>query len=329
MMRATATACANIALVKYWGKAPGELNIPLNDSVSMTLSAATTTTTVWWDASLSQDEIYFDGERIIDRRAARVSRFLDRIRARWYRMPARVHTVNGFPAGTGMASSASGFAALCVAGIAAFDEGLPPLTELSRLARQGSGSACRSLFPGFAEWVAGDSDESSVARPLLPPEHWDLRDIIAVVTDEEKEISSSDGHRLAVAHPFMPARQAQLPARIAAVKGALVRRDFATLAALVEHEALEMHAIMLSSVPQAIYFAPDTIRILREVRRWRDDDGIPVCFTLDAGPNVHVLCEADHSLDVRTRLARLVPHAALVENRPGPGVRIHGDHVCP
>lgn len=329
MMRATATACSNIALIKYWGKRPGSANLPLNDSVSMTLSAATTTTTVHWDASLSQDEIYFDGERLLDHRATRISRFLDRLRERWYRMPARVHTMNSFPSGTGMASSASGFAALTVAGIAAFDEGLPPEVELSRLARAGSGSACRSLFPGYVEWVAGHDDESSLARPLLPPEHWDLRDIVVVLSAEEKEVSSSDGHKLAAIHPFMDARQQQLPARTLALKGALVRRDFETLATLVEHEALEMHAIMLSSQPAAIYFEPATIRVIKEVRRWRDDDCLPVCFTLDAGPNVHVICDASVAMEVRSRLATLVPTASLVECRPGPGVRVHGDHLCP
>ncbi len=327
MMRGTATAGSNIALLKYWGKRDGMENIPLNSSLSMTLSAATTTTTVCWDRSLSQDEVFLDGERLLDLRGRRVSRFLDRIRAQYYRQHARVVTMNSFPAGTGMASSASGFAALAGAALAAFDEGLPDSQELSRWARRGSGSGCRSVFGGFVEWVGGDDDESSFARPFLPREHWDLHDVVVIVSREEKEISSSDGHRIATFHPFMSARQALLPGRLVALQGALVARDFATLAALVEQEALEMHGIMLSGVPAAIYFQPTTITLLHAIRSWRQDEGVPVCFTLDAGPNVHVLCPGDLVSEVCRRLQEICPGASLVDNSPGPGLRVHGDHL--
>ncbi len=326
-MRGTASACSNIALIKYWGKADPADNIPLNGSVSMTLSDAITTTTVVWDPSLSQDEIYLDGERILDHRGLRISRFLDRIRADWYRMHARVASMNSFPAGTGIASSASGFAALATAAFAAFGEGLPEQTELTRWARRGSGSGCRSIHGGFVEWIGGTDDASSFSRQLCPADHWDLRDLVVLVSSAPKAISSSEGHRIAGRHPFMAARQAELPLCMLATKGAIASRDFGTLGAIVEHEALEVQGIMMSGQPCALYMQPATLALLHAVRSWREDDGLPVYFTLDAGPNVHILCEGRDAPAVRERIEALVPGLAILENRPGSPVRVHDAHL--
>ncbi len=326
-LRASASACSNIALIKYWGKRDFEWNIPLNDSVSMTLSEAVTTTTVEWDPELKQDEIYLGGERVLDQRGLRVSRYLDRIREQYYRMHARVASVNSFPAGTGIASSASGFAALGLAAIAALGEGLPDEVEMTRWARRGSGSACRSIQAGFVEWVGGDDDASSVSRQLASPDHWDLRDFVVVLSRAPKAISSSEGHRIAARHPFMAARQEHLAARMLAVKGALANRDMATLGALVEHEAMEVQAIMMSGEPSALYLQGETIRLIHALRSWREDEGLPVWFTLDAGPNLHVLCEGSHALAVRRKLEAAAPRAELLENRPGPAATVHDDHL--
>lgn len=326
-MRGTASACSNIALVKYWGKKDFTDNIPLNDSVSMTLSDAITTTTVVWDPTLSQDEIYLDGERILDGRGLRISRYLDRIRSDWYRMHARVASMNSFPAGTGIASSASGFAALATAAFAAFGEEGPDETEMTRWARRGSGSACRSIHGGFVEWLGGDDDASSWAHQLCSADHWDLRDLVVLVSRAPKAISSSEGHKIATRHPFMAARQEELPARMLAVKGAIATRDFATLGALVEHEALEVQGIMMSGQPSALYMQPGTMQLLHAIRSWRDDDGLPVYFTLDAGPNVHVLCEGKDAAAVRERIERLVPDLPILENRAGPPAHVHDAHL--
>ena len=327
VMRASASACSNIALIKYWGKADFDWNIPLNDSVSMSLSEAITTTTVEWDPALKQDEVYLGGERVLDHRGLRVSRYLDRIRADYYRLFARVVSVNSFPAGTGIASSASAFAALSTAAIAAYGEGLPDAIEMTRWARRGSGSACRSIQAGFVEWVAGTDDASSSSRQLASPEHWDLRDFVVVLSRAPKAISSTEGHRIASRHPFMAARQEQLPARMLALKGALARRDMATLGAIVEHEAMEVQAIMMSGEPSALYLQGETVRLIHALRSWREDEGLPVWFTLDAGPNLHVLCEGSHALAVRRKLEAAAPRAELLENRPGPGATVHDDHL--
>jgi len=326
-MRATATACSNIAFIKYWGKRDFVLNLPLNDSISMNLSAAVTTTTVEWDSSLSQDEIYLEGERILDGRGVRISRYLDRIRKDWYRMHARVVSVNSFPAGTGIASSASGFAALASAALGAFGEELPDETEMTRWARRGSGSACRSIQGGFVEWTAGTDDEGSVAQQFCPADHWDLTDLVVLVSRTPKVISSSEGHRIASSHPFMAARQELLPSRILALKGALAQRDFATFGEIVELEAMEVQAIMMSGQPPALYLQPATVALIHGVRAWREEDAIPVYFTLDAGPNMHVLCESKDAPEVRRRIEKLVPRAEILENRPGPPVRLHDEHL--
>jgi len=326
-MRASATACSNIAFIKYWGKRDFDWNLPLNDSISMNLSAAVTTTTVEWDPALRQDEIYLEGERVLDDRGLRVSRYLDRIRADWYRMYARVASVNSFPAGTGIASSASGFAALASAALGAFGEDLPSEVEMTRWARRGSGSACRSIQGGFVEWTAGDDDESSFSQQFCPPDHWDLTDLVVLVSRSPKAISSSQGHRIASGHPFMAERQKLLPARILALKGALAQRDFQVFGEIVEHEAMEVQGIMLSGEPSALYLQPGTVSLLHAVRSWREEDGLPVYFTLDAGPNVHILCESKDAPELRRRIDKLAPRAEILENRAGPGARLHDDHL--
>ena len=325
--RASATACSNIAFIKYWGKRDFDWNVPLNDSISMNLSAAVTTTTVEWDPDLAQDEIYLEGERVLDERGLRISRYLDRIRADWYRMGARVASVNSFPAGTGIASSASGFAALASAAIAAFHEPLPDEIEMTRWARRGSGSACRSIQAGFVEWTAGDDDEGSFSQQFCPPEHWDLTDMVVLVSRKPKTISSSQGHRIAVSHPFMQERQELLPSRILALKGALAQREFETFGEIVEHEAMEVQAIMMSGQPPALYMQPNTVALIHAVRSWREDDGLPVYFTLDAGPNMHILCESRHAPELRRRINKLVPRADILENRAGQGTKVHDDHL--
>jgi len=325
-LRATARAGSNVAFLKYWGWRDERLHLPLNDSISMTLTDAVTLTTVAYDPDLRTDEVYIDGERVLDHRATRVSRHLDRIRRHYYSMYARVVSLNTFPQGTGMGSSASGFAALTAAAIGAFGEGLPDERELSIRARRACGSACRSVFGGFVHWNAGQGDDSSFAETVFEPQWWDLRDVSVVVSEEPKEIPNRRGHRLAATHPFMPARQRAMPGRAAAMTAAIAQRDFDTLGSLIEQEALEVQAVMLSSTPPCLYFTPATVEILRAVPRWREDR-IGVYVTLDAGPNPHLICEAHHERDVVERVESLLGDATVVCSRPGPGVTMIDDHL--
>ncbi len=324
--RATARAGANIALLKYWGQADPRLNLPLNDSLSMTLTEACTITTVAYDEDLGDDEIYLDGERVLDHRARRVRRHMDHIRTHYYRVHARISTLNSMPAGTGLASSASGFAALTAAAIAAFGEGLPDPEEISAWARRASGSACRSVPGGFVRWRAGAGDEDSFATTVFEPDWWDLRDLCVVLSAATKEIPNHQGHAIAAAHPFMGARQAQLPGRMAAVTAAIAARDLETLGPLVEQESLEVQALMASAAPAVWYMTPQTLAFVHAVRRWRED-GLAAYLTLDAGPNPHILCEGADEAAVLQRIEALAPGVNVLRNRPGPGVTLVNDHL--
>lgn len=331
MSVATAQACANLAFVKYWGKRVATRNLPLNNSISMTLGGARTTTTVRFSTEYDRDEILQSGEPAAASFAARVSAHLDRIRRlAGVTTSARVETHNNFPSGTGFASSASGFAALTLAAAQACGLQLVE-RELSVLARQGSGSACRSIPAGFVEWHTGWDSESSFATQLAPVQHWDLVDVAVLVTQRAKDVSSSAGHLLATHSPFWRARHETLPLRLESVREALLGRDFHRFGREIEAEALEMHAIMLTSAHERadgwqsgiFYWTPDTLRLLCAVQEWRRA-GLPVYFTLDAGPTVHLLCQEAGTEELLAAVKALPGSDAwqTVLSRPGPGAHL-------
>ena len=331
MSRATARACANLAFVKYWGKRDASLNLPMNSSISMTLDAAHTTTRVEFETGPGSDEIWLSEKLAPAAFARRISAQLDRIRAlAGSSAAARVNTHNNFPAGTGFASSASGFAALTCAATSALGLQLTR-RQLSVLARQGSGSACRSICAGFAEWHAGRDSDSSFAVQLADARHWNLVDLAVLVTDEEKSVRSSEGHQLATNSPFWQTRRQTISSRLAEIRLALLKRDFHRFGRQVEAEALEMHAIMQTSAHEKggswmsgiFYMAPDTLRLINAVQRWRQD-GMDVYFTLDAGPTMHLLCLEDQVEDVLQAVNSLKGSQGwrTIACRPGPGARL-------
>ena len=188
MKKSTAKAGSNIAFVKYWGNANDELRIPMNGSISMTLDAAQTITTVEFSADLDRDILVLNEEDAGEKATARASKHLDHLRElAGTDLRARIVSRNTFPTGAGIASSASGFACLTMAAAGALGLELDT-PELSRIARLGSGSASRSIDGGFVEWIPGDSHESSYAVELAPADHWDLVDIIAIVSQDEKDV---------------------------------------------------------------------------------------------------------------------------------------------
>jgi len=318
--KATARAFPNIALIKYWGNRDHTLRLPASSSLSMNMDGLHTTTTVAFDTSQSDDAVVLDGVEQSGAAKDRVVRLIDRVRSMaGIDARAQVESRNNFPAGAGLASSASGFAALAVASAAAAGLHLDE-ASLSRLARLGSGSAARSVPGGYVEWQAGVDDASSFAFSIAPPEHWDLRDAIAIVDATHKSVGSTQGHALADTSPLHAARVATIPDRLRRVKEALLARDFVTMAPLVEADALAMHAVMMTSEPPLLYWQPATMTIMHAVRTWREE-GMPVCFTIDAGANVHCLCEARVADEVRQRLMRIdgVQEVLLV----GPGGAAH------
>lgn len=319
-MSATATALANsnIAFIKYWGNRDPRLRLPATGSLSMNLDGLHTRTTLTFDNSLSHDVIVLDNAAQSPEASVRVTEHLDRIRAlAGIQTFARVDSQNNFPAGTGIASSASGFAALTVAACAAAGLQLSE-RELSILARQGSGSASRSIPTGFVEWDPGSAVDGtdSYAYSIAEPGHWALADCIAIVSRAHKEVGSSDGHALAPTSPLQPARVADTPRRMDKLRSALLTRNFEQFAEVVEEDSTMMHAIMMTSHPALFYWQPPTLAILDAVRRWRAE-GLPACATIDAGPNVHVITLAEHKTEVTNRLRALPNIENVLTASPG------------
>lgn len=335
-LTATAVANANLAFVKYWGKRDDALRLPTNNSISMTLSAAQTRTKLIFESALDADHVYLAPENRLASPGftARVSAHLDRFRdLAGIRRYAEIRTMNTFPAGVGIASSASGFAALTLAASAALNLHLSE-RQLTVLARLGSGSACRSIPSGWVEWVAGEDSESSFAYSFAGPDHWPIRVLSVIVAQEEKQISSTDGHALTRRSPFFSARLETLPARLEAVRRAILERDFVTFGQEIEQEALSLHMVAMTSPLEtggawqsgAYYWTPATLELLLAVQQWRRD-GVPVYFTLDAGPTVHLVCPESAVGDVRSAVAGLQarqPGRAwqVLENQPAPGASL-------
>lgn len=329
-LSAAAVAHPNLALIKYWGQTNAERNLPANDSLSVNLSGAQTRTEVRFTSALTDDDITLNGVAADAETRKRVTAHLDRVRAlAQIPLRARVTSRNDFPAGAGIASSASAFAALSLA--ASHAAGLKlDASALSRLARLGSGSACRSIPDGFAYWPTGPETEA-YARQLAPPEHWELRIITTYFRrTAPKMVTSLEGHRAAPTSPFYRARLAQLPQRLARARNALLDRDLETIGPLVEREAISLHAVAMTSQPVGhpeisgiYYWAPETLAVIHAVQRWRRD-GVPVYFTLDAGASVHLLCEAATQPTVEARLTSLLEdlHGTYFISRPGRGARL-------
>lgn len=325
MGKATAVAHPNIALIKYWGKVDEALNLPANPSISMNLATLTTVTTVEFQLDLPDDIVTIDDQRAAGRARDRVVAHLDRVRdLASIGERARVCSRNDFPAGTGLASSASAFAALSLAATRAAGLCLGE-AELSRLARLASGSACRSVPGGFSLWE-GDTDENSYARQVAPQEHWDLCDVVAVVSRQHKAVSSHDGHALAPTSPLYSARLAGVPELLSEVRTGILERNLEAVGRAVEVDALAMHGVMMTSRPSLLYWLPATVAVLRTVRSWHGT-GLTAFFTLDAGPNVHCLCRADDAKEVERRLRNLEGILDVLVSGPGEGVRLVEDFL--
>lgn len=316
-----ALAHPNIALIKYWGNEDHHLRIPANGSISMNLAGLYTETAVTFDPSLNSDHVIINGHPVTGPAQHRVSAFLDRVRGMSEKREfARVASRNNFPMGAGIASSASAFAALSLAATEAAGLDLSQ-RDLSRLARTGSGSACRSVPGGYVEWQAGDSDESSLAYSIAPPDHWDLVDCIAIVSQAHKPVGSTEGHALADTSPLQASRVEDAPRRLAICRRAILECDFEALAEVTELDSNLMHAVMMTSSPVLIYWEPTTLEIIHAVRAWRKA-GTPVCYTIDAGPNVHVLCPADWAQRIIGRLGQLAGVENVLSAAPGGPARV-------
>lgn len=320
---ARARAGANFALIKYWGKADARLNVPAVGSISITLDALWSETTVELDSTLGADEFSLNG-RSRPEEQSKVSACLDLLRTRaGVTARARITSRNNFPTAAGLASSASGFAALVTAGAAALGLTLSA-RERSIVARQGSGSAARSIFGGFVEMHAGIAADGldSFAEPLLEASAWPLEVVIAVTATGEKEVGSRSGMaRSATSSPYYSAWVAGQPGDLAIARAAIAARDFATLAEVAEHNCLKMHAAAIAAQPPLVYWNGATVECLHAVRKLRAG-GVPVFFTIDAGPQVKAVCAPGARPLVEAALRDVPGVVELLTSRLGPGAEL-------
>lgn len=322
-MEASARACANIALAKYWGKADVKRNVPAVPSISMTLDQLVTETKIRFDPSLQADIVRLDGRRASTEETARVVTMLDRIRreAR-LRLYARVSSHNHFPTAAGLASSASGFAALAASASAAAGLRYNP-RRLSALARASSASAARSIYGGFVELPAGKrGDANLAARPIAPPTHWNLRLIVAQTVPGRKKVGSTEGmERSRKTSPYYRAWLDQAPKWCRVIKRAIKGRDLDALGGAMEQSTLAFHCCAITSNPTIIYWAPETLAALDTVHGLRER-GVSAWATMDAGPHVKTLCDATDAARVRQALDRTRGVTRTWVTKPGPDVEV-------
>ncbi|MCI4348940.1 MAG: diphosphomevalonate decarboxylase [Thermoplasmata archaeon] len=327
MADATFEAGPNIALVKYWGARDAARVLPNNSSLSVTLDRLRTRTTVRFDPTMRADTFTLDGTIVTGRPLDEVSQFLDRVRALAHNENrASVDSTNNFPTASGLASSASGFAALAGAASTAAGLDLSP-RALSSLARQGSGSASRSIFGGFVEWRAGRRADGrdSYSVPLFPEDHWpELVDLVAVVRDAPtKAIRSGVAMQATVAtSPGYGQRLAEVPGRLRRMKRAIRDRDPESLFDATIEECDSFRGVCETTVPALNYLTPTSRRLLEAVRAANREAGRTIAaYTHDAGAHVHVFTTRPALPVLNRRMAGVDGVARWITAKPGPGLR--------
>ncbi len=306
---ATAIAHPNIALVKYWGKRDRELNLPAVGSISLTLDRFHTRTRV--DFGAAEDSILLNGREAEPEEAERVFRHMDLVAPK--RPAARVVSENNFPTAAGLASSSSAFAALTVATAAEAGQSLTR-QELSALARQGSGSACRSLWGGFVEWRRGmgQNGNDSHGTPLAPEDHWDVCMVVAVVDSGKKAVSSRQAMlRSQMTSPMYQAWVSSYDRDLRQARQAILDRDLESLGTAMERSTWKMHSTTLTAQPCIRYIGSASLAVIETVERLRQD-GTSAWWTMDAGPNVKVLCERTDAQTVAEALRAVITQIVVL-----------------
>ncbi|MFH1971753.1 MAG: diphosphomevalonate decarboxylase [Patescibacteria group bacterium] len=326
LTKKSATSPANIAFIKFWGKKNPKLNIPYNNSFSMNLDSCLTTTTVHFMDNLKEDEVVIDCKKVEGEARDRVVRILDIVRT-WAKVKAKakMSSINNFPSDAGVASSASAFSALALA--ASSSAGLKlSKKKLSILARLGSGSASRSVVDGFSEWKKGTTNNDSFAVQIAKPSYWDLRDIVTLVSSEKKEKSSTEGHSVATTSPYFEKRQKDLPARSNNLKKAFLKKDIDTFGKLLEEEAMDLHIMAMTSKPPIFYLNSATFAVMQALRELRIK-GTKGYFTMDAGPNVHIICRKKDVEVINRTIKRVSGVKSTIINKAGVGSRLTNNHL--
>lgn len=320
-MKATALAHPNIAFIKYWGKLDQELNLPLNNSISMNLDSFYTKTTVEFN-DFYEDYVMINKKISSGIEKSRVVEHLDRFRKlAGVDMKAKVISENNFPSSAGIASSSSGFAALTLACSSALKLNLDERT-LSSISRRASGSSCRSIPGGFVEWFMGSSDETSYAESIEEPENFIVLDIVAIVSRRKKDVSSTEGMK--IFNPYFYARLAEVHEHLCFVRNAIKEKNFTQLGKYAEKDCISMHTVMMNS--GLFYWEPETIKIIKLVSELRKE-GTECYFTIDAGPNVHILTLPENEEKIRNRIQKENEKIELITSKPGGKARIIDENL--
>lgn len=310
--RASWECPSNIALVKYWGKKPAQL--PLNPSLSFSLQKARTTTRVRMESSAKRKvEFLFEGKPSIF--AERIEQYLASmsLEHEWLNnFSFYIESSNTFPHSAGIASSASAFGALALCLVDLKQQVTHRnftdqqfFQKASRWARLGSGSACRSVFPSFTLWgrmagFPGSTDCNAIpVTSAFHPAYQSLRDAVLLVDSSEKQISSSAGHELMNSHDFKDVRLTQACNHLKELLQVMKSGDHLRFFDLIEKEALSLHAMMMTSDPSFILLHPNSLTIIKKIRDFRQQSGLAVGFTIDAGPNIHLIYFEQDKLQVR------------------------------
>lgn len=331
-MKATAKANSNIALIKYWGKRDKKLMLPNNSSISMTLSDLYTLTTVEFDKKYEKD-IFILGEKEFKQGSEEyneVKGHLDLIREiAGISQKAKVQSKNNFPTAAGLASSASGFAALSTAAAKAAGLNLNQ-QGLTAISRRGSGSATRSIFGGFVEWKKGEKNNGSdcVAEQIAPPQHWpEFRMITTIVSTTQKKVKSRAGMAQTVkTSPYYKGWLETINNDLEKMKKGIMEKNFTLVGETAEHNCLKMHATMITTKPSIVYWMPATIEIMHAVLSWREE-GTECYFTIDGGPQVKIICLEKDVSEILGKLKEIEGVQKSIVCKPGNDAKLVEKHL--
>jgi diphosphomevalonate decarboxylase len=326
-MKASAVAHPNFALVKYWGKRDESLILPFNNSIGLTADNLTCTTTVEFSRQYHQDSLIVNGNT---ESAQNASKFLDKAREKAnIKLFAKIVSKTDFPQSSGLASSAAGYAALALAVDSALKLKLSQ-KELSILARHGSGSASRSVCEGFVEWHKGSLSDGtdSYAETIFSKDYWpQFRMIVCITTNEQKDIKSRPGMVQTVkTSPMYKSWLESVDKDLDLVRKSIQNRDFSVVGNIAEHNCLKMHAAMMTTIPSILYWNPITLNIIQKINEWRAK-GLECYFTIDAGPQVKIICLQNSSSEIIKRCNEIQGVLDTIEIKPGECAHIIPEHL--
>lgn len=319
-------AHTNIALIKYWGKRNDELFLPMNSSLSLTLDAFYTDTEVVLDSDFTSDTFFLNDVKQDEKETEKITKFLNLFRNEVnMKTKACVKSYNHVPTAAGLASSASAFSALAGAMNQASGLNLDSKT-LSTYARRGSGSATRSIYGGFVEWYMGEDDLSPTSHAIpVDDASWDIGMIVIAVNTGRKKLSSRVGMKQTIAtSPFYSSWVETATSDLTKMKDAIKQKDFITLGEITESNGMKMHATMLGAFPPISYWEPDSVKAIQTVKEIRGM-GIPCYVTMDAGPNVKVLCKASDMAKIEELLLKEFKREQIIPTTVGEGIKLLSD----